>query len=107
MEGAEGVSDAGQPVTDPSNERIRRSAERLISTARRSVSLALPCRVTMSEALSSLLDMLREISAAGVGVRVLGGPGILDDRNVRRHLASLPHGRPSTSGSRRISIRKC
>ncbi|MFF8940547.1 hypothetical protein ACF08O_38790 [Streptomyces paradoxus] len=79
-------------VSDPSNERIRRTAERLISTARRSVSLALPCQVTMSEALSSLLDRLREISAAGVAVRVLGGPGILDDRNVRRHLAPLPPG---------------
>ncbi|MFF4544048.1 hypothetical protein [Streptomyces sp. NPDC001435] len=77
-------------VTDPSNERMRRTAERLVSTARRSVSLALPCRVAKSEALSGLLDMLREIAAAGVGVRVLGGPGILDDRNVRRHLTPGP-----------------
>ncbi|MEV6960373.1 LuxR family transcriptional regulator [Streptomyces sp. NPDC051207] len=78
-------------VTDPSDERIRRTAERLISTARRSVTLALPsCQATMSGALSGLLDRLREISAVGVAVRVLGGPEILDDRNVRRHLVPLP-----------------
>jgi DNA-binding CsgD family transcriptional regulator len=90
-------------VPDPSNARIRRNAERLISTARRSVSLALPCRVAMSEALSSLLDSLREISAAGVRVRVLGGPGILDDRHVRRHLAPV---RPQTTFDVRISTQQ-
>ncbi|MGW7272419.1 hypothetical protein ACWGH5_18060 [Streptomyces sp. NPDC054864] len=78
-------------LPDPSDERIRMSAERLISTARRSVSLALPYRTattgpTAAQSLTSLLDRLRQISAAGVTVRILGGPGILEDPHVQRHL---------------------
>lgn len=78
-------------LPDPSDERIRTSAERLISTARRSVSLALPYRAPTAgrsgvQSLTTLMDRLRQINAAGVTVRILGGPGILDDPHVRRHL---------------------
>ncbi|WP_189189533.1 hypothetical protein [Streptomyces albiflavescens] len=56
----------------------------------------------MPEALSSLLDTLREISAAGVGLQVLGATGILADgsnaivpspRQTRRPLPSNRAGR--------------
>lgn len=87
-------------LSDPSDERLRAGAEQLISTARKSVSLALPHRGAAAAAaaaatapgapgrqgLTSLIERLRPIAAAGVAVRVLGGPGILDDPHVRRHL---------------------
>ncbi|WP_369390561.1 LuxR C-terminal-related transcriptional regulator [Streptomyces sp. CG1] len=82
-------------LSDPSDERILASARQLVSTARKSVSLALPYRGAAGPAsgpaadagLTALIDRLRPISAAGVAVRVLGGPGILDDPHVRRHLS--------------------
>lgn len=87
-----GTADGGVSVLpEPSDERIRMSAERLVSTARRSISLALPHRTaapgsTGSQSLAGLMDRLAQIAGAGVTVRVLGGPGILDDPHVRRHL---------------------